>query len=77
MATPTQIVEYGCETKDGGSGFGIGKIICENHNDAQAVFEAIKEHPDRFDFAPHDDGRRYVQYQCTTADGLGGTAYLD
>jgi len=72
------IVEYGCETSDGGSGYGIGRIVCDNRNDTIAVFELIREQPHRFDFPP-DDAQKYVRYEIRDDDGLpvqGGTSYL-
>ena len=81
-------VIYGCETKDGGTGFGQGTIICENDTDAKAVWRAIQKSPESFDFAPHADGRRLVRIEgdCSSTriipdqptaeplNGLGGQA---
>jgi len=66
-------VIYGCETKDGGTGFGEGKIICDNSIDARGVWAAIQAKPDDFDFAPADGGRRFVRI---SGDSLS-TRYLD
>ena len=57
----TYDVIYGCETKDGGTGFDEGKIMCENETDAKAIWAAIQKNPDDFDFAPIDGGRRFVR----------------
>ena len=60
-------VTYSCETKDGGTGFGCDRIVCTNPVDAEAVFDAICEHPERFDFAPIEPGqKRLVQWHNTT-----------
>ena len=69
----TYEVIYGCETKDGGTGFGEGKIMCENLIDAKAVWQAIQDRPDSFDFAPKDGGRRLVCISGNTRS----TVYLD
>ena len=62
---------YGCETKDGGTGFGEGKIICDSPVDAEAIFATIQNNPDMFDFAPTDSGeKRLVSYN-------GQTVYID
>jgi len=69
----TYEVIYGCETKDGGTGFGEGKIVCENEIDAKAVWQAIQNNPDNFDFAPADGGKRLVRI----AGDSHSTRYMD
>ena len=69
----TYEVIYGCETKDGGTGFGEGKIICQSDIDAKAVWQAIQNSPDSFDFAPAEDGRRLVRI----AGDSYSTVYID
>lgn len=70
METFTTVV-YGCETKDGKSGFGEGKIRCTDPVDAELIFQLIQEMPDRFGFAPIEKGqKRLVNYQ-------GKIIYLD
>lgn len=69
----TYEVIYGCETKDGGTGYGEGKIICQNDIDARAVWAAIQNNPDSFDFADVDDGKRLVRI----AGKSNSTVYLD
>lgn len=69
----TYKVIYGCETKDGGTGFGEGQISCTNEIDAKAVWQAIQDNPDSFDFAPHEDGKRLVRIE----GDYYSTRYLD
>jgi len=60
-------VKYGCESKDGCSGFGEGVITCDNEQDAETIFSLIQERPGCFDFAPTEDGeKRLVQYGAKT-----------
>jgi len=73
MSTEKETFEiaYSCETKDGGTGFGCETIACSCEVDAEAIFKLIQECPERFDFAPIDEGqKRLVSYN-------GQTIYLD
>ena len=72
METTHEVV-YGCETKDGGTGFGEGRIVCENETDARGVWQAIQENPSRFDFQEPGDGRKLVRI---SGDSFS-TRYLD
>ena len=54
----TYTITYSCETKDGGTGFGEGNIICDNPIDAETVFRLIQEQPEAFDFEPIDEGEK-------------------
>jgi len=67
-------VFYGCETADGGTGFGDECIICSNEIDARAVWLAIQEHPERFDFADIDAGQKRLVRIENDSDS---TVYLE
>jgi len=55
------IVTYGCLSQDGENRYGEVSIVCENETDANAVWKAVQEHPERFDF--ETTYNRFVQIE--------------